>query len=116
MKLSNHAISHFSEENVICPANLKKSVFAMVKVDNIDCNPSSKTATNSLHGTGISLFLQLSFELKDEKRKFNTKYNTTRNMQKLVLLPESYANVTQVTLPKNVPSLPDIYKEISNNS
>ena len=36
-------------------------------------------------------------------------------MQKLVLLPESYANVTPVTLPKNVPSLPDIYKEISNS-
>ena len=67
MKLSNHAISHFSEENVICPANLKKSVFAMVKVDNIDCNPSSKTATNSLHGTGISCFFNYHLNLRMKK-------------------------------------------------
>ena len=88
----------------------------MVKVDNVNHNSSSKTATNSLHGIGISLFQQLSFELKDEKRKFNTKYNTTKNMKKLVLLPKPYANVTPVIVPKNIPSLPDIYKKIPNNS
>ena len=86
----------------------------MVEVDNTDHNPSLKTATDLLHGTGISLFQQPSFELKGEERTFNTKYNTAKNIKKLLLLPESYANIPSVILPRNDPSLPDIYKNIPN--
>lgn len=46
------------------------------------------------------------------KRKFNTKYNT----KKLFSLPGSHANVPPVILPKTDPTLPDICKNIPNDS
>ena len=36
--------------------NLRLGLFSTAAVDNIDHNPSSTTAKDSFHGTGISLF------------------------------------------------------------
>ena len=53
--LGNNIITHFVEENIVCPANMRVGVFTTASVDNIDHNPTSSTATDSLHGTGIVL-------------------------------------------------------------
>ena len=54
--LGNEVFQHYQLNNVVCPPSLKICVFTTAAVDNIDYNPSSKTAEESFHGTGISLF------------------------------------------------------------
>ena len=53
--LGNSVCAQFEEEGVACPSKLKKSLFTTGSVDNIDHNPSSRTAKDSFHGTAISL-------------------------------------------------------------
>ena len=39
----------------MCPPKLRTSLFTTAAIDNIDYNPSSATAKDSFHGTGISI-------------------------------------------------------------
>jgi hypothetical protein len=48
------------EEKVVCPTNLRKRLFTTTAIDNIDHNPSSTTASDSFHGTGVTLFQHVS--------------------------------------------------------
>ncbi len=41
--------------DIVCPSHLRKGLFVVVAMDNIDHDPSSTTAPSSSHGTGISL-------------------------------------------------------------
>ena len=47
-----------ANSNIVCPSNLKQHtcIFTVAALDNLDHNPSSRTATLSFHGTGISIF------------------------------------------------------------
>ena len=58
--IGNTICRKFQEENLACPAKLRKGIFTTSTVDNIDHNPSSNTARESFHGTGISLFQNIS--------------------------------------------------------
>ena len=72
-------------------------------VDNIDHNPSSSTATESFHGTGISIFQNRSSYEDGNARITNVDTNALRPSKKdeLIELPPSYANVPIVVLKKN---------------
>ena len=51
------AVCQFTEEiGLVCPSQMCPGVFTYCALDNLDHNPSSTTATDSFHGTGISLF------------------------------------------------------------
>ncbi|KAK3753825.1 hypothetical protein QZH41_005373 [Actinostola sp. cb2023] len=52
--LGNELCRRYEEDNVVCPPNLRLGVFTTSAVDNIDHNPTSTTARDSFHGTGIS--------------------------------------------------------------
>ena len=52
---ANAVCETFEKEGVVCPPKLLNNVFTTAAVDNIDHNPSSTTATDSFHGTGISI-------------------------------------------------------------
>ncbi|KAG1655195.1 SCO-spondin [Nymphon striatum] len=41
----------FEAENVVCPSNLKKNIFTVGALDNMDHNLSSTSASSSFHGT-----------------------------------------------------------------
>ena len=41
-------------EGVVAPACLRKGLFTVGALDNLDHNPSSTAAVNAFHGTGIS--------------------------------------------------------------
>ena len=45
----------YEMEKVVCPPNIYRGLFIIAAVDSIDHNPSSETAKDSFHGTGISL-------------------------------------------------------------
>lgn len=47
-------------DGVWCPIKLGRGLFPTSPIDNIDHNPSSNMAQGSFHGTGISLFQNIS--------------------------------------------------------
>ena len=46
----------FEEENLVCPANLRKGLITVGALDNIDYNPSATTAKRSFQGNGSTIF------------------------------------------------------------
>ena len=49
--LGNKVLKHYQHNNVVWPSTFKTGVFMTAAVDNIDHNPSSKTAEESFRGT-----------------------------------------------------------------
>ena len=54
-QLANNVCAQYHHDDVVCPPQLSKNIFTCGAVDNIDHNPSAKTAHDSFHGTAISL-------------------------------------------------------------
>ena len=46
----------FDKDGIVALTGLRKGLFTVCAQDNIDHNPSSTTAVNAFHGTGITLF------------------------------------------------------------
>ena len=67
--LGNSVCRQYHQDNVVCPPNLRKGIFTISAVDNIDHNTSSTTASDSFHGTGISVFQQPTAEESGIKRE-----------------------------------------------
>ena len=54
--IANAVCQSFRAEDVVCPPRLHSGLlFTTGAVDNVDHNPSSATAKDSFHGTGVSL-------------------------------------------------------------
>ena len=53
--MANSVCMIYEEQNIVCPPKLKKDILTTASVDNIDHNPSARTAKDSFHGTAISL-------------------------------------------------------------
>ena len=104
--LGNSVVRRYQQEGVVCPSNLRHNVFTTSAVDNIDHNPSSTTAHDSFHGTGISMFQHMTPESQGITRGDCTVNNTATTSKTVVDLPESYTNIKPAALPsKDV--LPD---------
>ncbi len=84
--ISTAICERFEEDRVVAPACLRKGLFTVGALDNLDHNPSSTTSMNSFHGTGISLF------------QFPTRINTGEIRPPVVVPPSGYKH-----------SLPDYY-------
>ena len=54
--LASSISERFVADGCVVPASLRKGLFTIGALDNLDHNPSSTTAASSFHGTGISLF------------------------------------------------------------
>jgi len=56
LQIENHlalgVFEYFKRANIVCPAQLRKGLFTVGGLDNLDYNPSSTTAKDSFHGTG----------------------------------------------------------------
>lgn len=103
-QLGESVLSQFLEDGVVCPAVLQKGIFTTSAVDNIDHNPSAKTATSSFHGTGISIFQHpLSTDVTTSRK---IEFDSKKPKSKVIsCLPESYTNVKPAFL-KSKPSPP----------
>ncbi|KAK3918979.1 Chromosome-associated kinesin KIF4 [Frankliniella fusca] len=95
-------VERSKEENVVCPSNLKKNVFTVAAIDNVDYNPSSTTSRGSFHGTSISLFQLVASDADGVTRTFQKNYNDvdTSGYRGVPMLPDSYATVPDFVLPK----------------
>ena len=52
--IANGVCQQFAADDVVCPPKMRRGLFTVAAIDNIDRNPSSATARDSLHGTGVS--------------------------------------------------------------
>ena len=93
--LANNVCSKYQEDKVVCPLNLLKEVFTCSAVDNIDHNPSSRTAKDSFHGTGISL-MQFPTSERPGVQRERVQQDIPRQ-SKILPLPQSYTLVHPVT-------------------
>ena len=86
------------ERGLVCPMSSHTGLFTIGALDNLDHNPSSTTAKDSFHGTGISLF-QFPTESNEGIQQNGITLpsaNTLKNHQ----LPEEYTTVPAVVLIK----------------
>ena len=104
-QLGNSVCQQYQTENVVCPLKLRKELFTVAAVDNIDHNPSSTTAKDSFHGTGISLFQQPTVENPGTDRGLPI-LNDYTNGTSIAPLPESYTTINLVIDIKKDPPLP----------
>ena len=95
--------TRFKEDGCVSPACLRKGIFSVVALDNIDHNTRSATSVSSFHGTGISIF------------QFPTEGVPSEIRPTLVVpppgtehqgLPESYTTVPTVALNTSSVSVP----------
>ena len=102
--IATSASERFEEDGVVAPACLRKGLFTVAALDNLDHNPSSTTATTSFHGTGISLF-QLPTKNKPGERRPPIEVPPSEN--KKPFLPDSYAYVPAVALKTSSVAVPE---------
>ncbi len=55
-QLATAVCKDFKDKGAVVPAQLRRGLFTVRALDNLDHNPSSTTAKGSFHGTAISLF------------------------------------------------------------
>lgn len=92
--LATSLCERFSEDGIVSPACLRKGLFSVGALDNIDHNPSSTTSVSSFHGTGISIF-QFPTESVPGETRPPLAFPPSGTVQQL---PESYATVPAVAL------------------
>ncbi len=80
----------------LVPSQLRHGLFTVGALDNLDHNPSSTTAKDSFHGTGINLF-QFPTKLNTGSPQVTVELLTTAKCNQL---PESYTTVPAVVLKK----------------
>ena len=88
----NRACKQYNQEKTVCSHNLCLGLNTIGVINNFDHNPSSTTATDSFHGTGISLLQHLT---KNNLRIFcDDLYPLEESASKKVSeLPDSYTSV-----------------------
>ncbi len=92
--LGNLLSDHFEALGIVCPSSLRKNVFTTMAVDNIDHNPSSATASDSFHGTAISVVQHPSAVGEGAELEKPPFISTARKSIKP--LPSFYSNVSPV--------------------
>ncbi|KAK1895923.1 50S ribosomal protein L25, partial [Dissostichus eleginoides] len=89
---ANGVCYRFTVEEVVCPPKLRSSLFTTAAVDNIDHNPSSATARDSFHCTGISLVQHPTSESPGHDRGVLILNQSAPTMKTVAPLPPAYTN------------------------
>ena len=103
--LGNEVCRRYIDEGAVCPSNLRLHLFTTSAVDNIDHNPTSTTAQDSFHGTGISLFQQPTTENPGTTRARIDISHAVTNTKSVRQLPEVYTEVAPVIPPTKHPQV-----------
>jgi len=97
--ISNAICAQFRADGVVCPPKLLCGVHTSAAVDNLDHNLTASTATESFHGTGISLMQQQSYESQGYDRGVQiSSQNDSSTSRSVVPLPSSYTNVPPASI------------------
>ncbi len=96
--LANSVCKQYEQDGYVCPTQVNQGVFILGGADNVDHNPSSTTASDSFHGTAISLFGYRTTDNPGAERKVEFDSNGT----KVSPLPEAYTDIKPVICRKDV--------------
>ena len=96
--MGNRVCEQYHRDQSVCPPNLRQGLFTTPALDNIDHNPSSMTATDSFHGTGISLFQYPTSHNHGIDCREHRILEEAIQTKKLAQLPDSYTNVRPLEL------------------
>ena len=77
----------------MCPPNMRRGLFTIAAVNNIDHNPSSATAKDSFHGTGISLMQHQSQSFHGYDRDWDIIGLLRSSMRSVSFLPSAYTSI-----------------------
>ena len=103
-QLATAVCEDFQKKGVVVPAQLRRGLFTIGALDNLDHNPSSTTAKGSFHGTGISLFqFPSSSNLGDQQNDIRVQLV---NSKKSYQLPDQFTTVPAVALKTKSVSVP----------
>ena len=97
------ACERFKDDDVVIPACLRKGLFTVGALDNLNHNPTSTTSSDLFHGTGISLF-QILKQSQTRERRPSLKIPPSGNKQDL---PDEYAFVPAVALQTSTVEVPE---------
>ena len=112
-QLANSVCAHANALGLVCPSTLRCSLFTASALDNLDHNPSSTTATDAFHGTGISLFQSCTESNVGQLQSFELSSSSEIKDRHL---PESYTVVPAVALKKESVSVPKGCNSIASRS
>lgn len=102
--LANSMCEQFKADGVVCPSNLRKGLFTVGALDNLDYNPSSMTAQGSFHGTSISIIQHPTQENHGIERA--PLMFQTANAKQKPQLPDAFAIVPAVYMKPSATSVP----------
>ena len=102
--------NHCKTVGVVFPPYSQRNVFTVGAIDNLDHNPSSKTAQGLFHGTGIS---------RVRKQSIQQNHCAIKTTPRDITLPNSYSIVPPVSLKisdVDVPAALQATDDISNSN
>ncbi len=110
--IANKAIDTFESDGVVVPTTLRTNLYTTGNLDNIDYNPSSRSAKGAFHGTAISLTQHTSHDNFGNSREIHIEDTPTdgERQKQIKQLPETYVTVPPVALPQNNPVPPETSK------
>ena len=114
-RIATSVCEQSEQDGVVSPICLKKGLFTVGAIDNLDYNPSSTTSQSSFHGTGISLF---QFPIKDNPGIDRPPTMLpTQSAGRNYKLPDSYEIVPAVALKTSDVAVPRLscHLESSHN-
>ena len=100
--MATSSCERFEEDGVVAPVCLRKGIFTVAAIDNLDHNPSATTASSSFHGTGISIF-QLPSKNESGIERSPLKVPPS---QQITSLPKYYTDVPAVALQTSSVAVP----------
>ena len=101
--LAKNVSEQFKLEGIVCPDNLRKGLFTIGALDNIDYIPSSTSAQGSLHGMAISIIQNQTSENSGIGRNVAFKTETADQpslQESFALVPAVSMNAPSTTLPQ----------------
>jgi hypothetical protein len=96
--LANSVCAQYHAEGLVCPPQLRQGIFTCGAIDNIDHNPTARTAKDSFHGTAISL---LQFPTNEHPGIQRNRISFDGKQKALAPLPHSYTIIKPVTVPSD---------------
>ena len=100
-ELGNTVCAFYKETSNVCSPKLRNGLFTTGCVDNIDHNPSSRTAKDSFHGTAITLTQHPEENRSGENRAITKIDPNIIKQKKLLELPKSYTEIRPFALKVN---------------
>ncbi len=97
-EISRTVSQQYSADGVVCPLKLNSGLFTTAAVDNIDYNPTSATAKESFHGTGISLIQHPSYISEGSNRHKSVICQSAPSSRSVAHLPSEYTSVAPASI------------------